>query len=263
MYADYIQVKIQVNELVNECKFSKMISDMFTNVSSISAKQTALLRQRNRLLLTVFKDGADSIQLENDLIVLDCATNANYIIPKVLPPNLYSYSRKKQCNRCNRNVVSNRCFVDINFEEYDKSGISNLNRCLLISLITEKPSICSSHTCDGSEVLVQTEFSSFIVIDLQLKQAIKNIALKEIPKTLNILGIHFSLTGCMEFIGDVDELICANKNEDKRVGHYISHLYRSNNCWKMYDDMKAMVVRSDTKSKIQGQVLFYVKNITE
>lgn len=189
MYADYIQVKSQINELVNECKFSKMISDMFTNVNSIPAKQTALLRQRNRLLLTVFKDAADSIQLENGLTVIDCATNANYIIPKVLPPNLYSYLRKKQCNRCNRNVVSNRCFVDINFEEYDKHGISNLNTCLLDSLIAETPSNCSSDTCDGSEVFVQTEFSNFIVIDLQLEQAIKKIALNEIPKTLNILGI--------------------------------------------------------------------------
>lgn len=195
--------------------------------------------------------------------MVDCATNANYIIPKVLPLKLYSYSRKKQCNRCNRNVMSNRCFVDINFEEYDKHGISNLNRCLIDSLIAEKPSNCSSNTCDGSEVLVQTEFSNFIVIDLQLKQAIKKIALHEIPKTLNILGIHFSLTGCMEFIGVVDELICSNINEDKRVGHCISQLYRSNSCWEMYDDMKAMVVRSDTKSKIQGQVLFYVKNIIE
>lgn len=67
----------------------------------------------------------------------------------------------------------------------------------------------------------------------------------------------------MAFIGDVDELICANVNGEKQVGHYISHLYRSNNRWEMYDDMKSMVVRSDTNSKIQGQVLFYVKNVNE
>lgn len=223
MYADYVQVKNQINKLVNHCKFSKMVSHMFTSGSSLTVKQTALLRQRNILLLDIFKDAKDAIQfMENGLVDIDCATNAHYIIEKALPINLYSYSRKKQCNLCNRILTSNRCFFDINFEEYDRLGIENLNHCLLESLVTETTGTCTSKTCAGSVMVIHTEFSNFVAIDLQLKQEIKMIALDEIPKTLNVLEVQFTLTGCIEFIGDVDELMTANRNGIRKCGHYVS-----------------------------------------
>lgn len=255
MYADYPEVKKQINELKKNCKFSQIICEMFTKVGSLAIKQNKLLRLRNVILLEVFKNAEDSIEFENGLISLDCGSNVNYIIPKILPQELYSYSREKRCNQCNRTVLSNRCFIDINFEEYDTLGIKKLNECLLNTLIAETPSTCLSNTCGGSEMFVNTKFSSFIVIDLQLEYTIKCITLNEIPKSLNILGTQFSLTGCIEFIGNVREMIL-NKSS---IGHYVSHVYRSNNSWEMYDDTKCKVFRSDPNIKIQGQVLFYVK----
>lgn len=249
IYADFSNVKNNFDEFVKEYKFPEMVSSIFSNDDSISKRQNRLLQKRNIVLLDIFKETSNAIQFNNGLISLNCATNVNCIIPKLLPQNLYSYLRKKQCNNCNRTVVSNRCFVDIEFELFEKKGIQELNNCLLDTLISEMPSYCIS--CEEPEQITTTEFSSFILIDLQLEHGLKKFALNDIPKSLNILDIKFLLTGCIEFIGDA--------TQSNQVGHYISHLYRSNKQWEMYDDFKSNVSRSNPSSKIQAQILFYVK----
>lgn len=246
LYADSTVVKKQIDGNDTENNFLQMVSNMFDNVGRVNVKQNKLLRLRNLILLEIFRDSLHSIEFINSLISIDCASNPSFIIPKVLPKEFYSYLRKKQCNQCSREIISNRCFIDINFDQYETLGIKKLNECLLQSLINEPTSTCQ---CNGSEVVVQTEFSSFIIIDLQLKQEIIGITLKDIPKTLNILGIRFALKSCIEFIGNT---------KTKQIGHYVTHVYR-NDMWELYDDMKATVLKSKNNVKKKIQVVFYAK----
>lgn len=251
MYADYDNVKDQIDQLAPTCAFSKMVVTMYEPFNTNTLKHNALHRQRNDILYSIFK----SEEFESGLVLVDCAANINYIIPKALPISLYSYSRKKICDRCGKEpLVSNRCFVDINFEEYEKRSIKVLNSCLIDTLISEKPSSCQ---CDGSEVITDTEFSNFIAIDLHLQSTIKEITLNDIPKTLNIMGHKFALTACIEFIGETPKDFSSLEQEG--VAHYITHLLRSNNQWQTYDDLKSNIFRSKTNSPIKGQILFYVK----
>lgn len=150
LYADHENIKNQINQLVPDSPQSKkqidqlapdstllsMIYKMFNGIERIAIKHNALLRQRNLLLRSIFKGE----EYECGLFTVDCQANVNYIVPKLLPLELYSYRRTKQCNRCNDVLVSNRCFVDINFEQFEQQSIQNLNSCLLDTLLTEEPS---------------------------------------------------------------------------------------------------------------------------
>lgn len=245
MYADHDEIKKQINLLAPDSEFLSMICHMFNGDGKIAVKHNALLRQRNVILSSIF----EGEEFECGLIAVDCRTNANYIIPKLLPAKMYSYNREKQCDRCEKHLLSNRCFVDIDMDEFDAQPIENLNACLLNSLVLEQPSKCS---CNGSKRIVDTNFSNFIMIDLSLKQSIKLLSLCDIPTKINILGITFSLKACIEFIG--------TENVDF-IGHYVSHVYRRNAQWEIYDDQKSQVLRSNTKTKIKGQVLFYVREV--
>lgn len=266
LYADYRSVKKQIDQFVDRNKFSKMILETFSSTSSLNARQQRLLKLRNLILLDIFKESKEALSFLNGLFDVSCDTNANLIIPRLLPIEMYSYTRKKKCNLCNfPAIVSNRCFVDIDYNQYDILGIQKLNECLLNTLITEKTSICK---CGAKEVITDTQFSSFIIIDLHLKTTIKKLKLNNIPKSLNILGIHFDLSGCMEFIGDADTQIKnivrdgtddQKSSEEKKIGHYIAHLYRSNNRWETYDDLKTKVSEPNIYDDIQGQVLVYVR----
>lgn len=251
MYADYGHVKSQIDELAPTCAFSEMVATMFETFGTIAVKFNSLHRQRNKILHSIFEP--NKLEFDCGLILIDCASNVNYIIPKALQTSLYSYSRTKRCSKCDREIVSNRCFVDIHFEQYQKRSIQNLNGCLLDTLLSEQSSSCS---CGGPQIISETVFSNFIMIDLHLKSTIKEIALNDIPKNLNILGEHFALTACIEFIGETPEDFNLSDNS---VAHYISHILRSNNQWQTYDDLKSHVSPSKINTQIKGQVLFYVK----
>lgn len=226
-----------------------MVSSTF-NTQKLAIKINSLLRQRTMLLKTIF-DGTKNITVyENGLTSINCAANVYSIIQKVLPVGLFSYTRNILCNACDIVVVSNRCFVDINIELFEKQSIKNLNTCLLETLISEEPSIC---TCGGSRKYV-TEFSDFIMIDLTLRSRIKEISLNDIPSELQILGVNFTKFGCIEYIGDGDPDV---------IGHYVAHIHRRNKRWERYDDTKPKVTYSDTNMRMKGQVLFYVKNNIE
>lgn len=245
MYADHDEIRNQINLLAPKSEFLSMITGMFNDVGKIAVKHNALLRQRNVILNSIFPGE----EFECSLVAVDCRTNANYIIPKLLPSEMASYTREKLCDRCGEPVLSIRFFVDINMEEYETQPIENLNTFLLNSLIFEQTSKCS---CGGFKRIVETNFSHFIMIDLSLQQSIKLLSLCEIPTKINILGICFSLKACIEFIGT---------DHANFIGHYVSHVYRRNGQWEMYDDKKSQVLRSNTKVKIKGQVLFYVRDV--
>lgn len=91
MYADHKNVKQQIDHLINPSDFILMIFNAFIDVARVSVKHNALLRKRNQILQTVF-EGTD---YGNGLLYVDCAANVNYLIPKILPQELYSYYRKK------------------------------------------------------------------------------------------------------------------------------------------------------------------------
>lgn len=252
MYADYDNVKNQIDQLAPTCAFSKMVTTMFESFDRIALKYNSLHRQRNDILHSIFE--SDELRFECGLVLVDCAANVNYIIPKALPINLYSYSRKKECTLCAMEIISNRCFVDINFDQYKKRSVKQLNTCLLETLILEEPSLCE---CGGTQNLTETVFSNFIIIDLHLESTIKEIALKDIPKRLIILGVEFALTACIEFIGEMPKDLASAA--EVGVAHYITHILRSNDHWQTYDDLKSQILPPNTNSKIQGQVLLYVK----
>lgn len=247
MYADHDHIKNQINSLAPDSELLSMIYDMFNDVGKTTVKHNALLRQRNVLLSSLFP----AEEYECGLLVVDCKANANYIIPKLLPTELYSYVRIKECDRCGDKLLSKRCFVDIDIDEFERQRIENLNKCLLDSLICEheQPSKCS---CNGAKRIVETNFSNFIMIDLTLKEIISTLSLCDIPDKIKILGLQFSLKACIEFIGT---------EFTEFTGHYVSHVYRRNKQWEKYDDKKSQVLRSNIKNKIKGQVLFYVRDV--
>lgn len=259
MYSDYGNVRNQIDHLAPECAFSNMVRTMFQTFSSHAKKHNSLHQQRNNILQPIFQ--SSQLKFDCGLILINCAANVNYIIPKVLPVNLYSYSRTKQCDLCGEEIISNRCFVDIVFEEYDKRSIKNLNSCLLDTLTSEsifQESKCPK-SCKGSLRVTNTLFSNFIIIDLHLATTIRKIALSDIPKELNILGEIFALTACIEFIGETTENISSFEDAQDSIAHYITHILRSNNQWQTFDDLKSHIFSSKTNLKIKGQVVFYVK----
>lgn len=250
LYADFGEVRSQIDQIKSDCKFSEMISAMFDSESKIAIKNNSLLRRRNLVLKSIFEGTLRVTELDSGLTTIDCAANINYIIPKALPTKLYSYLRKRQCDDCDYAKVSERCFVDINIALFEQKSIRDLNECLLHELMTESPSICTA--CNSSTRFTQLKFSTFIIIDLHLAHHIREISLHEIPRTLKIYGVLFDLFGCIEFIGD------ETVSDIEYVGHYVSHILRRNQ-WERYDDLKSGITKSSIYSKIKGQILFYVK----
>lgn len=118
MYTDYTEVKKQIDDYKQHNKFSEMVSEMFNNTGSLQVKQNKLLKLRNLVLLDALQNITESFQLNNGLVSIDCANNCNYIIPKLLPAEMYSYIRKKRCFQCNRYSESNRCFEDIEYIQF-------------------------------------------------------------------------------------------------------------------------------------------------
>lgn len=244
MYADHDEIKNQINQAAPDSELLSMVHSMFNDNVKLTIKQNNLLRQRNDILCSLFQGE----EYECHLVTVDCQANANYIIPKLLPTELYTYFREKKCDRCGHENVSKRCFVDIEMDVFETQTIQNLNSCLLDSLMSEKVSKCP---CGGTNQIVATKFSNFIIIDLTLRNNNVNwLHLSDVPSELNILGVKFSIKACIEFIPPT---------EANGIGHYIAHAYRRNQRWEMYDDKKTHVLRSSTKMKIQGQVLFYVR----
>lgn len=252
MYADFEEIKNKIDQHQPGCQFSGMVTLMFNNEKSLAVKQNSLLRQRNKILKNIFEGSERITKFGSGLCSINCSANVNYIIPKALPGNLYSYTRKKHCLQCHDELVSNRCFVDINMENFARKTIQNLNECVLDTLISERSSTCP---CGGLRKVTHTEFSSFIMIDLHLEDRIRETTLKEIPQTMNILGVGFAIFGCIEFIGDDSEVL----NVDDQIGHYVSHIFRNNKRWERYDDMHSKITTSDTNGKLKAQILFYIK----
>lgn len=247
-------VKNQIDEKEPGCQFLKMVFSMFHQEKSLGVRQNTLLRLRNNILKGIFEGSKRIKKFDSGLYSINCSANVNYLIPKALHKILYSYIRKKQCDQCDDVLVSSRCFVDINIELFERKSIKNLNKCLLETLLSESSST-SYCSCGGTRKITQTEFSNFIMIDLNLKHRIRMTTLNEIPKKMNILGIEFVIFGCIEFIGDDSEVTTV----DDEIGHYVSHIFRNNKRWERYDDMHSKITRSNINEKIKAQILFYVK----
>lgn len=252
MYADFEEIKLQIDQLEPNCKFSHLVTSMFDSDKRIAIKQNSILRQRNEILKTIFQGTTQITEFSSGLSSINCSANVNYTIERTLPVNLYSYMRKKQCSQCFDEKISSRCFVDINIESFEQQPIRNLNSCLLDTLMSERFSFCD---CGGSRSVTETEFSNFIMVDLHLKHRIRETTLNDIPTTLHILGVNFIIFGCIEFIGDDT----GGMDVYDEIGHYVSHIFRTNKRWERYDDQKSKVTQSNTNAQIKAQVLFYVK----
>lgn len=265
MYADCTQVKSQIDciEPINilvkmdliEPSLVLMVKSMFGTQKTAGVVQNTLLRLRNQLLMNIF-EGTQRMKVFSGLTTINCSCNVNYLIPKMLPTDLYSYVRKKECDQCEFELISKRCFVDIDFRQFQLLSIQNLNECLVDCLISDSSTNCS---CGGTLTASHTEFSNFIIIDLTVENVVTAITLQDIPKTLNILDIAFKLFGCIEFIGEDKVPIAYNDDEDEGIGHYVSHIWRSGR-WERYDDLRNKITKSKTSLKIKAQVLFYVKD---
>lgn len=243
LYADFKVIKEQIDEHKSNL-FCDMISSMFVDEAK-ALKANHLLRKR-ALLLRKLYEGTDHVsRYENGLISIDCETNVFYIIPKLLPEYLYSYSRESRCDRCKKSTSSNRCFVDIDMNMLEQQTIKGLNNCILDTLINEHKE-CK---CGGTKTFV-TNFSNAILIDVSLKEEIPKMRLDEIPKRLNILGLVFELVACIQYIGDA---------KPESLGHYVAHIFRRNNRWQLYDDSKAHILKSNTRIEMKVQLLIYVK----
>lgn len=261
LYADFEKIKLKIDEIrlmyddgVPK-EFLRMVERMSEDFKSNAIKLNVLLRDRNHILNEVF-EGEERVVELNGLRSIDCSSNVHYLIQKVLPTELFSYKRIKQYDRCENTIVSNRCFIDINFDSYEIGTIKKLNNCLLTEFLSERHTQCK---CGGSRNVIETTFSDFVMIDLQLEYCIKPISLNEIPKNLNILGLKFALYACIEFIGDDNAFSQEEEGEEGQpIGHYVAHIFRRN-MWERFDDMKSYVTKSDTKAKIKGQVLFYFR----
>lgn len=262
MYADFEKIKLKIDEIRLmyddgvQAEFLRMVERMSEDFKSNAIKLNVLLRDRNYILNEIF-DGDERVDEFNGLRSIDCSSNVHYLIQKVLPTELFSYKRIKQCDRCENTIVSNRCFIDINYDDYEIGTIKKLNDCLLTQVISERHQQC---VCGGPRNATETKFSDFVMIDLQLEYCIKPISLNKIPKNLNILGIEFNLYACIEFIGDDNAFLEEGEGKKENpIGHYVAHIFRRN-MWERFDDLKSFVSKSDTKAKIKGQVLFYVRN---
>lgn len=246
MYADYANVKQQIDQIATDSGFLSMITEVFASDKRMATTISFLLEKRN-LFLHAFFGGKD---YGNGLTYVECSGNINRLIPQFLPITLYSYYRKKRCDCCDEEISSDRCFIDIDMDQYDRLSVSHLNECLIDSLISDTASKCSQ--CGGMRRAIETRFSNFIMIDLHLLHHIKLLSLRDIPLELNILDIRFMFAGCIEYINESTNV--------KSMGHYVCHMYRRNKQFEMYDDKKSRVLRSDTNAKIKGQILFYVRN---
>lgn len=244
LYADLEEVKKQVDELIPDVPFCEMVSSMFTDEKK-TAKFSSLLRKRSSMLHALYEGTEHVSYFENGLISIDCETNVNYLMQKLLPADLYSYSRHSQCDRCNDTINSNRCFIDINMDLLEQQTIKKLNNCLLDTLCNENKK-CN---CGGTKIF-DMSFGHVIAIDISLKDRIPEMTLDEIPQCLNILGVIFNIFACVQYIGN---------DEIGTQGHYVSHIYRRNSRWHLYDDLKAHISYSSTNVRMKVQILFYVQ----
>lgn len=126
LYADHPNVKHQIDEMSSHSNFLSMIVETFPDVGIIPASYGSLLQQRNTILGSIFVGNYDG-----NVLIIDCLANVNYLIPKLLPAHNYSYFRKKRCGRCGEEIQSDRCFVDINIDDFAHQSIQQLNTLLI------------------------------------------------------------------------------------------------------------------------------------
>lgn len=173
LYADFENVRLSIDEIrlnLGDCvskDFLRMVERMSEDQKSNAVKLNSLLRDRNQILNEIFKGSQRVVELHG-LRSIDCATNVNYLIQKVLPTELFSYKWVKQCDQCNEKIISNRCFIDIDFDSYELESIKKLNSSLVTELIRSPK--CK---CGGSRITIETTFSDFVMIDFQLEYCIK------------------------------------------------------------------------------------------
>lgn len=245
LYADNQDVKSEVVRLINESKFCDMVVSMFGNEKSELKKQNKMHLKRNQILMPIFEELGRVIPVGKGHSI-NCASSVNYIIQKVLPTTMKSYTQKLECEKCMYVSTSQKCFIDINFARMEELGIVNLGECLhnMLMNASEIP-VCR---CGGQKKM-SLQFSPFVMIDLHLPDRIESIRLSEIPEELHICSTRFRLYACIEYIGD--------DNIDS-LGHYVAHMRRANR-WEKFDDKKNKVDRSDLYSDLKAEILFYIR----
>lgn len=85
MYADYGNVKSQIDKLAPKSSFCSLVVEMFKPAAKDTIKHTALHKARNEFLRSIFKSA--ELAFESALIYVDCASNVNYTMEKALPRN--------------------------------------------------------------------------------------------------------------------------------------------------------------------------------
>lgn len=165
LYAEFKDIKEQIDKLKSN-PFCEMVSTMFTDEVK-ATKMSSLLRKRTSILYNLYENTCHVSRFQNGLISIDCNTNVNYIIPKLLPEKLYSYSRNFQCDLCNKSTSSNRCFVDVDMDKLEHQTIQKLKNCLLDTIINENKQ-CTSK-CGGTGFF-ETNFSNVISVDVEFQK---------------------------------------------------------------------------------------------
>lgn len=224
MYTDFDNVKQQIDE----AKISDLVRMMFAD-ELYKKKCELLCINRNVLLMDIFKTTSSG------------ATSLGFLIDQL--ELLYSCTRDIDCGTCGSSTHSRRRSIDINMDEYDKKSVRSLNQLLLEYLETTQ----TFRSCESPNT-IEFDFSNSIIIDVHLEIGIKQIALNEIPLTLELLGSGYRFFGCIEWQGS-----------PKTVGHFVAHIRRRGDRWETYNDLTKKVNQPNLNAKVNIQLFFYVK----
>lgn len=243
LYADRNGIRDILRKCSESCSFSSFVR-FSMNVNANNSME--IYRRRNSILENIFKNHIT--KYTNGLTVIECDCNVNLLIERILCKCFHSFQKERYCSSCGHNLEIKRFFVDFDMDLFENAEMSELKMSLLTALEETNHRRCG---CGGKIAIRNVVFNDLIIIDLQLKNSIKQSTLENLPKILELYQVNFKLFGVIEFKGNPKELDC--------IGHYVSHILRSHRRWETYDNLAAQVTYSNTSAIMQPQVLFYVK----
>lgn len=256
LYADYERVKMKF-EAIENSDFCNMVERAFSSKNKKTSVLNELYVKRDSIMQKIYFDKI--VATDKGLLSIDCNSNICYTVEHVLPEELFSYIRKKQCLICDEIIASKRVFVDINLESFAKENVAikDLNDHIRNELISEE--IISKCSKCSDMFQIETTFSDVIMIDLQLvlRKDNKKFRIDEAPQALELCGISFKILALIEFIRDDDCLLIEGEDE---IGHYVSHMKRSNDLWEKYDDLSNKFENSNRYREMEVHTLFFIQN---
>lgn len=102
LYAAYESIKNQIEEIENS-DFCDMIRSAFNTNGRAITNLKDLYEKRDNMMQILYNENL--VSTGQGLVSIDCNSNIDYTIEHVLPKELFSYIRKKTCNRCGEVIV--------------------------------------------------------------------------------------------------------------------------------------------------------------